>query len=99
MTEGIKIDNLEKDFYENIYRIDNILKDTVLNPKIIGGIAKYNTFLEFMSKVTDEISELNKFKDKTISDINNYRLKLDNYVNKTKLNIENGEKAVKFIHR
>ena len=48
-----------------------------------------------MSKVTDEISELNKFKDKTISDINNYRLKLDNYVNKTKLNIENGEKEVK----
>ena len=95
MTDGIKIDNLEKDFYENIYRIDNILKDTVLNPKIIGGIAKYNTFLDFMSKVTDELSELNKFKDKTISDINNYKQKLDNYASKTKLYIENGEKEAK----
>ena len=90
MTDEIKIDNLEKDF-----RIDNILKDTVLNPKIIGGIAKYNTFLDFMSKVTDELSELNKFKDKTISDINNYKQKLDNYASKTKLYIENGEKEAK----
>ena len=89
MTDGIKIDNLEKDFYENIYRIDNILKDTVLNSKIIGGIAKYSTFYDFMSKVTDEISQLNTFKDKTNSDINNIRAKLENYLIKTKTKIEN----------
>jgi archaellum component FlaC len=95
MTDGIKINMLEKDFYENIYRIDNILKDTVLNTKIIGNLAKYNTFYDFMSKVTDELSQLNTFKDKTISDLNNYGIKFDNYVNKTKLKIENGEKETK----
>ena len=92
MTDGIKINMLEKDFYENIYRIDNILKDTVLNTKII---TKYNTINYFMSKLTDELSQLNTFKDKTISDINNYGIKLDNYVNKIKSKIENGEKETK----
>ena len=92
MTDGIKINILEKDFYENIYRIDNILKDTVLNTKII---TKYNTFYDFMSKVTDELSQLNTFKDKTISDINNYGIKLDNYMNKIKSKIEKGEKETK----
>ena len=48
-----------------------------------------------MSKVTDEFSELNIFKDKTISDINNYKVKLENYTSKIKLNIENGEKGSK----
>ena len=95
MTDGIKINNLEKDFYENIYRIDNILKDTVLNSKIIGGIAKFNTFFDFMSNIIDEISRLNAFKDKANIEFNNYRTKLDNYTNKTKLKIENSEKELK----
>ena len=95
MTDGIKIDNLEKDFYKNIYRIDNILKDTVLNSKIIGGISKYNTFYDFMSKVTDDLSHLNTFKDKTMSDMNNIRAKLENYLIKTKTKVENGEKESK----
>ena len=95
MTDGIKIVNLEKDFYENIYRIDNILKDTVLNSKIIGGIAKYNTFYDFMSKVTDELSLLNTFKDKTNSDMNNFKSKFENYTNKAKAKTENVEKESK----
>lgn len=95
MTDEIKIDNLEKDFYNNIYRIDNILTDTVLNSKIIGGIAKFNTFFDFMKFVLDDLSQLNTFKDKTISDLNIYRTKLENYAHKSKLQIENTEKDCK----
>ena len=95
MTDGIRIDNLEKDFYNNIYRIDNILKDTVLNSKIIGGIAKFNTFYDFMKIVLDDISQLNTFKDKTISDLNNYRARLDNNINNMKKKVENSEKDTK----
>ena len=95
MTDGIKIDNLEKDFYENIYRIDNILKDTVLNSKIIGGIARFHTFFDFMNCVVNDISQLNTFKDKTISDLNNNKTKLENYTHKSKLKIENVEKESK----
>ena len=95
MTDGIRIDNLEKEFYENIYRIDNILKDTVLNSKIIGGIAKFNTFYDFMKIVVDEISQLNTFKDKTISDLNIYRNKLENSLNNMKKKVEISEKDTK----
>ena len=95
MTDEIKLDNLEKEFYNNIYRIDNILKDTVLNSKIIGGIAKFNTFFDFMKYVLDDLSKLNTFKDKAISDINNHKTKLDNYMYKSKLKIETTERDCK----
>jgi hypothetical protein len=95
MTDEIKLDNLERDFYNNIYRIDNILKDTVLNSKIIGGIAKFNTFFDFMKYVLDDLSKLNTFKDKTISDINNHKTKLDNYMYKSKVKIETTERDCK----
>ena len=36
--------NLEKDLNDNIFRHDNILKDTVIYPGIIGPMCKFKNF-------------------------------------------------------
>ena len=54
MTNDIKINNLDKDVHDNIYRIDNILKDTVLYPGIIGGICKFKTFHDLIDFILSE---------------------------------------------
>ena len=68
MTNGIQLDNLEKEFYNNIYRIDNILKESVIYPGIIGNITKFKTFHDFIDYVVQEISQLNTFKNKSQMD-------------------------------
>ena len=73
MTHGIKLKNLDKDIYDNIYRIDSILKQTVLYPKIIGGISKFQTFSDFMDYILSECSKNVTFREKTTIDTNNLR--------------------------
>ena len=46
LTEKIRLDNTRNDLYHNVNRIDDILKDSVIYPGIIGGISKYKTFHE-----------------------------------------------------
>ena len=57
MTNGIKLDNIDKELHENIYRIDNLLKDTVLYPGVIGGISKFKTFHDFIDYILGELSQ------------------------------------------
>ena len=73
MTNGIKIKNLDKDLYDNIYRIDSILKDTVLHPKIIGGISKFQTFPDIMDYILSECSKNLTFREKNPIEMNNLR--------------------------
>ena len=73
MTNGIRLDNLDKDLFNNVYRIDNILKETVMYPGVIGGISRFKTFHDFMDYVLKECSQNISFRDKTILDINNLR--------------------------
>ena len=73
MTNGIKIKNLDKDLYDNIYRIDSILKETVLDTKIIGGISKFQTFHDLMDYILSECSKNLTFREKTPIEVNNLR--------------------------
>ena len=73
MTNGIQLDNLEKEFYNNIYRIDNILKESVIYPGIIGNITKFKTFHDFIDYILNECSLNISFREKTSLDINNLR--------------------------
>ena len=73
MTNGIKIKNLDKDLYDNIYRIDSILKETVLDARIIGGISKFQTFHDLMDYILSECSKNLTFREKTPIEVNNLR--------------------------
>ena len=91
MTNGIRIDNIDKDFHENINRIDNVLRDTVLLPGILG-ISKYKNFREFMDYVGSELSKGVTFREKNYIDLNNYKTKLENAINDFAIKINNSIK-------
>ena len=73
MTNGIQIKNLDKDLYDNIYRIDSILNDTILNPKIMGGMSRFQNFRDVMEYILGETSKNSTFREKIPIDINNLK--------------------------
>lgn len=91
-TTGVKIDNLDKDLYNNIYRIDSILKETVIYPRIIGIICKFKTFHEFMDYVLNECTHNINFREKTVVDLNNLRSNNDKIVNNFNIKLEKTKK-------
>ena len=94
MTQGIQIDNLDKDLFKNVYRIDNILKESVIYPGIIGGISKFKTFHDFMDYVLKECSQNVSFRDKTAVDINNLRNNDERIINNFNNKLEKTKKAI-----
>ena len=84
MTNGIQIKNLDRDLYDNIYRIDSILKDTILHPKILGSISRFQNFREVMDFILGDCSKNITFREKIPIDINNLK-KIDerNVINLT----------------
>ena len=93
MTNGIRIDNIDKDFHDNINRIDNVLRDTVLYPGMFGGISKFKSFHDFMNYVASELSKGVTFREKNNIDLNNYKTKLENLINDFSSKISNSTKA------
>ena len=94
MTNGIKLKNLDKDVYDNIYRIDSILKETVLCPKIIGGISKFKTFSDFMDYILSECSKNITFREKTAVDVNNLRNNDERVINNLTNKLEKAKKIL-----
>ena len=89
MTNDIKMNNFDKDFHENIFRIDSILKETVLYPGIIGGISKFKNFHDLIDFILSEISQITTFKEKTTMDINAYKSKVENITQSLQIKIDN----------
>ena len=94
MTNGIKIDNLDKDLFNNVYRIDNILKETVMYPGIIGGISRFKTFHDFMDYLLNECSQNVTFREKTAIDINNLRNNNERIITNFNNKLEKAKKAL-----
>ena len=80
LTEKIRLDNFSKDLNSNVNRIDDILKDSVLYPGIIGGISKYKTFHDLIDYVLTQCSQNLTFREKSILDFKGYKAKLDNTI-------------------
>ena len=90
----IKIDNLEKDLFNNVFRIDNILKETVIYPGVIGSICKFKTFHDFMDYVLKECSLNITFREQAAKDINNLRNNDEKIVNSLNSKLEKNKKAL-----
>ena len=80
LTEKIRLDNFRNDLNHNVDRIDQILKDSVIYPGIIGGISKYKTFHDFMDYVLTQCSMNLTFREKSILDLKEYKTKLENTI-------------------
>ena len=80
ITEKIRLDNFRNDLKSNIERIDQILKDSVIYPGIIGGISKYKTFHDLIDYILTQTSQTLTFREKSILDFKSYKTKLENII-------------------
>ena len=80
LTEQIRLDNCRNDLNSNIDRIDQILKDSVIYPGVIGGISKYKTFHDLIDYVLTQCSQNLTFREKSILDFKGYKTKLENII-------------------
>ena len=80
LTEKIRLDNFTNDLKSNVERIDQILKDSVIYPGIIGGISKYKTFHDLIDYLLTQTSQTVTFREKSILDFKGYKTKLENSI-------------------
>ena len=81
VTTQTKILNLEKEMRENIYRLDNILNDSVNYIGLIGSNSKFKTFHDFIDYTLTQISKTNIYKEKTSTDLSSYKKKIESLIN------------------
>ena len=93
ITNDIKFSNLEKDSSDNIYRINSILRDTILYPGIIGATCKFKNFHDFMDYLLNETSNFNSFREKSGVELSLYKSKISKTIGEIKSKIENINKA------
>ena len=94
MTNKIKIQNLNKDLFNNVYRIDNILKETVIYPGIIGTICKFKTFHDFIDYVLKECTQNISFREQTSKEINNLKNNEEKIINNFTYKLEKTKKTL-----
>ena len=80
LTEKIRLDNFRNDLNSNVERIDQILKDSVIYPGVIGGINRYKTFHDLIDYVLTQCSQNLTFREKSILDFKSYKTKLENTI-------------------
>ena len=80
ITINIKLENLEKDMHNNVYRIDKILADSVIYPGIIGNMCKFKTFHDFMNYLLTQASQNTTFRDKTELDLKTFKARIDKHL-------------------
>ena len=80
LTMEIKINNIDKELKNNIYRIDNILSDSVIYPAIIGRTSKFKTFHQMLDYILSQISQNATYREKNTLDLNSYKKKLETLI-------------------
>ena len=76
-TNKIKINMLEKETRDSINRIDDILKQSIIYPSVIGINGKYRNFHDFIDFVITESNTNNTFRQKNIMDLSSYKQKIE----------------------
>ena len=76
LTQSIKLNNLEKETKNDIYRIDNILTDSVIYTGIIGRTSKFKTFHQMVDYLLSQTSQNTSYREKNIIDLNQLKKKL-----------------------
>ena len=80
LTLDIKMNNIDKQLKDNIYRIDNILTDTVIYPAIIGKSCKFKTFHQLLDYLLTHASQCLTFREKNSLDLNSYKKKMESLI-------------------
>ena len=84
-----KINSLERDLSNAIYKMDQTINNTILVPGLIGNACKYPTVRAFLDFCNKNFMDLNAFKDKNVIDLKAYKTKMESLVSSFNLQIEN----------
>ena len=84
----LKLKGLDKDFHNSIYSVNNILKTSVIYPRVIGSTAKFKTFHNFIDYILNQFVQANQFKERITKEVNDNRIRQDNNMAKLKNNCD-----------
>ena len=84
----IKLTLLEKETYSNFYRIDKLLSNSIIYPRIIDKNARFKNFHEFIDYVLEKISILDIFKSKIELDLQSFKVKVDKIIQGLKIKLD-----------
>ena len=88
ITNDIRFLNLSHEVSDNISRHDNIIKDSVIYPGIIGPSAQFQNFHELIDYFLKQITEMLSYKEKNTMDLIQYKTRLDNKINMIKTQLD-----------
>ena len=80
LTMEIKLGNIDKQLKDNIYRIDNILTDSVIYPAIIGRTCKFKTFHQMLDYLLTNTAQGITYREKNSLDLNSYKKKMESLI-------------------
>mgnify|MGYP006873001572 CR=1 FL=1 len=93
LVNELKINTLDKETQESIINMNNILKETVIYPAVIGPSCKYKTFHELIDFILNELIVLGNYKEKNTLDLSSYKKKVDTIIQGFNFKINNIEKT------
>ena len=76
LTMDIKVNNMDRETKNNIFRIDNLLSDSILYPGIIGKTSKFKTFRNMVDYLLAQTSQNLTYREKNNLDINQFKKKI-----------------------
>ena len=87
-SNQIKLNIFEKETQNNIFRINNIINNSILYPGIIGNNSKFKTFHEYIDFTLTELSTTKSFRNGIEFDFKSFKAKIDKALSSLKLKIE-----------
>ena len=87
-SNSVKINLLERDSNDNISRINKLLNNSILYPRIIGINSKFKTFHEYIDYTLTQLSTTDSFINKIELDFKSFKTKIDKIIQILKIKIE-----------
>ena len=87
-TNQIKYNLLEKETKDNLFKINNIINNSVLYPRVIGNNSKFKNFHEYIDYTLTELTITNNFRTRFDLDFKSFKAKIDKIMQSLKLKIE-----------
>ena len=95
LTMNIKINNIDREAKNGIFRIDNILSDSVVYPSVVGPAAKFKTFHQMIDYILSQISQNLTFRDKVTLDIKKKKKSISSVDQNVQIVKDNMSKEIK----
>ena len=87
-SNKIKLNFLERETQDNFFRINNIINNSVLYPRVIGNNSKFKNFHEFIDYTLSQLTAANSFQKRIEFDLKSYKDKIDKAIQSLKVQIE-----------